>query len=160
MIASTIIKTAKAFDLDIKLVAAIIMQESSGNPWATRFEPNFYAKYIANKSRATLPGFVPSSDVITITTEKYWRATSFGAMQIMGETAREAGYYENELVKLLDPEIGINWGCKYFAKCMKLAKGSEERALLFYNGGGNLEYPKLVKNHITNGNIYKVLEYT
>ena len=29
------------------LVCAIIEQESAWNPWALRYEPSFYAKYIA-----------------------------------------------------------------------------------------------------------------
>ena len=34
-------KAAKSHRLDERLVAAVIMAESSGETWATRFEPNY-----------------------------------------------------------------------------------------------------------------------
>lgn len=150
-------KYAKKYDLEPELIAAIIMQESSGNPWASRKEPLFYARYVARHGRSTLPGFVPPSHIVDLITEKNHRATSWGCMQCMGETAREAGFSENELVRLLDPDVGIEWGCRILLKCIKRANGDIDQALLYWNGGGNAQYPKEVFAHIANGNINKIL---
>ena len=37
---------ARSFSLWPELVCAIVEQESSWNPWALRYEPAFYARYI------------------------------------------------------------------------------------------------------------------
>jgi len=77
-------KTAAAHSLDPALVCAIIEQESSWNPWAMRFEPVFFARYVAalytnNKISAS---------------EAYARGFSWGLMQVMGQVAREFNFAE------------------------------------------------------------------
>ena len=39
---------AQAHGLDASLVCAVIEQESSWNPWAMRYEPAFFTKYVAS----------------------------------------------------------------------------------------------------------------
>ncbi len=34
-------------------------------------------------------------------------------MQILGQTAREIGFDGTFLTELCDPEIGLEWGCRY-----------------------------------------------
>lgn len=89
--------------LPISIVAAIVCQESSG--WTNRkprYEPGFFRRYILK-----IPGIG--------TEERKGRATSWGPMQVMGQTAREMGYtapFQNMLVL----EIGLYWGCRYLKR--------------------------------------------
>jgi hypothetical protein len=41
-------KAAAAQSLDPALVCAVVEQGSSWNPWAMRYEPAFFAKYVAH----------------------------------------------------------------------------------------------------------------
>lgn len=92
-----------------ELVQALIDIESSGNPYAIRFEPHFY-KELLNKSIQTF-----SSDC-TVDTERVMRATSWGLMQIMGETARNLGFDNKFLSELIEPGINLKYGCLYLAR--------------------------------------------
>jgi len=89
--------------LPISIVAGIVCQESSG--WTNRkprYEPGFFQRYILK-----IPGLG--------TEERKGRATSWGPMQVMGQTAREMGYtapFQNMLVL----EIGLYWGCRYLKR--------------------------------------------
>ena len=40
-------RAAEAEGLDVALVCAVVEQESGWNPWAMRYEPAFFAKYVA-----------------------------------------------------------------------------------------------------------------
>jgi hypothetical protein len=145
--------------IDPRLVAAIIYQESRGEPWATRHEPAFYKKYISGKGYA-LPGM---SDMLkakmkhrkSLITEHYERSTSFGLMQIMGQTAREHGYDELWLTTLLKPEVNIRLGVAILEKL--LAKYDTEQALLRWNGGSNKSYPSEVLKWRDNGECLYLL---
>src|SRR5467141_5468437 len=78
-------KAAAAQSLDPALVCAIIEQESAWNPWAIRYEPAFFSKFVAslytnNKSAAT---------------EAYARGFTWGLMQVMGQVGREEkGFFD------------------------------------------------------------------
>jgi soluble lytic murein transglycosylase-like protein len=136
-----LIKLAKAvagtFNLDPSLVCAICEQESSWNPGATRFEPAFYARYEANLDLDDL--------------EKRDRSTSWGLMQIMGETARSIGFNMN-MNFLLTPESNLAWGCRFLETRLQHAHYDTEKALLLWNGGGNLEYPTQVLARVSKYN--------
>lgn len=133
-------KTAAAHGLDPALVCAICEQESSWNPWATRYEPLFFAKYVAplytnNKVSAS---------------EAYARGFSWGLMQVMGQTAREAGYTEPFLSALCDPADALEIGCRVLRKKFDAANAdtngvlspgdATSRVLLLWNGGFNPAY--------------------
>ena len=76
-------RAAEAHALWPELVCAIVEQESAWNPWALRYEPAFYERYIAPQiARGAIP------DV----TESRARAFSWGLMQVMGQVAREHGF--------------------------------------------------------------------
>ena len=133
-----VIPHAQKYGLEPEIVAAVCEQESSWNPWAARYEPLFYVKYVAPMN---LPG-----------TESQMRATSFGLMQIMGETAREFGFGGGYLTELCDPDTGVNFGCKKLQKCFDIHK-VPDCSLLAYNGGGNKDYAAEVLarvSHYTN----------
>jgi len=125
--------TAQDEGLFPELVCAVIEQESSWNPFSIRYEPAFFEHYVK-----------PIMDTTTISiTEAQARAFSWGLMQTMGQTVRELGFTGN-MASLCDPPIGILWGCKVLAHKLAMAEGNTEKALLLYNGGGNLQYPAQV----------------
>jgi len=124
-------KTAASNSLDPSLVCAIIEQESAWNPWAVRYEPAFFAKYVAplytnNKVSAS---------------EAYARGFSWGLMQVMGQVAREIGYAEPFLSALCDPADALEIGCRILRKKFDAAAGDTTRALLLWNGGADAAYP-------------------
>jgi soluble lytic murein transglycosylase-like protein len=123
-------KVAAAHSLDPALVCAVVEQESSWNPWAIRYEPLFFSKYVVplytnNKVSAT---------------EAYSRGFSWGLMQVMGQVAREAGFDALFLSALCDPEQGLAVGCKVLRRKLDAMAGDTTRALLAWNGGGNPNY--------------------
>lgn len=115
-----------------------------------RLEPAYYLKYVEYFSLAT--------------TTEILLAASYGIMQIMGQSLREAGffnwYFENQsegmkgylgspLSEIAVPKAlnkivvkvdwMIEWGCKWLSKKREIAKGDIEKMLTYYNGSS--KYP-------------------
>lgn len=124
-------KAAAAQSLEPALVCAIVEQESAWNPWAMRYEPAFFSKYVAP---------LYTNNKITAT-EAYARGFSWGLMQVMGQVARESGFDAQFLSALCDPEQALAVGCKVLRKKFDAANGDTTRALLAWNGGANALYP-------------------
>ena len=124
-------RIAKNFKLDPLLVCSVIEQESNWNPWAMRYEPGFFAKYVA--------GFYTNNKISA--SEAYARGFSWGLMQVMGQTARENGVTLPFLCQLCEPEAGVSIGCTVFAKKLEGTGGDVVKALLAWNGGANKNYP-------------------
>ncbi len=128
--------TAEAHQLDAALVCAICEQESAWNPWAIRYEPAFFAHYVAPQLAA---GQISN-------TEAQARAFSWGLMQVMGQVAREHNFglgspsASATLTQLCDPACGLELGCTVFAAKLSAAHGDASRALQLWNGGGNPNY--------------------
>jgi soluble lytic murein transglycosylase-like protein len=123
-------KAAASQSLDPSLVCAVVEQESAWNPWAMRYEPAFFSKYVAplytnNKISAS---------------EAYARGFSWGLMQVMGQVARETDFDAPFLSALCDPEQGLAVGCKILRRKLDAASGDTTRGLLAWNGGGNPNY--------------------
>ena len=129
-------QAAAAQSLDPALVCAVVEQESGWNPWAIRYEPLFFSKYVAplytnNKISAT---------------EAYARGFSWGLMQVMGQVAREVGFDAPFLSSLCDPEQGLAVGCRVLRRKLDATTrllgqdGDITRALLSWNGGANPNY--------------------
>ena len=136
--------TADRHGLDEALVCAVCEQESSWDTWASRFEPDFFTKYIAGPFLAG--NLQPGSGKVS-QTEAYQRAFSWGLMQVMGQVAREEGFLGPSLVELCDPAVGLDVGCKHLANIVRRVgdvSDAQTVALLHWNGGGNLDYPKEV----------------
>ncbi len=130
------VSTAYHYGLDPALVQAVCHHESENwNPWAVRYEPAFYSRYIEKMVGLTQ-------------TEKTMRATSFGLMQVLGQVAREQGFDAKFLTGLLDPLDGINAGCKRLKRAMDKAHGDVRDALLDYNGGASPDYPDKVLQYM------------
>jgi soluble lytic murein transglycosylase-like protein len=123
-------KAAVAQSLDPALVCAVVEQESGWNPWAMRYEPAFFAKYVAN---------LYTNNKISAS-EAYARGFSWGLMQVMGQVARETGFDALFLSALCDPEQGLATGCKVLRKKFDAMAGDMTRALLAWNGGANPAY--------------------
>src|SRR5579859_7901828 len=123
-------RTAASQSLDPALVCAVVEQESSWNPWAMRFEPLFFAKYVAS---------LYTNNKISAS-EAYARGFSWGLMQVMGQVAREVGYAEAHLAMLCNPPDGLAVGCKVLLEKIGKAQGDVTKALLLWNGGGNPVY--------------------
>jgi soluble lytic murein transglycosylase-like protein len=123
-------RAATAQSLDPALVCAVVEQESAWNPWAIRYEPAFFAKYVAN---------LYTNNKISAS-EAYARGFSWGLMQVMGQVARETGFDAAYLSTLCDPEQGLATGCKVLRKKFDAMAGDLTRALLAWNGGANPAY--------------------
>ena len=148
--------TALRYGLNPQLLAALIIHESKGCPWAIKNEPGFYKKYLQGKPIQDIPGRWPSGNIVPIERERLLRSWSFGLTQIMGQTARENGFDGDWLTSLLDPAINIEFGAKYFARCLARTH-SVEAALLSYNGGGDATYPSKVLAVLNSGEFQRVL---
>jgi soluble lytic murein transglycosylase-like protein len=143
---------SNAHDVPFALVAAIIWQESRGEPLAHRYEDAFYARYIESKSRTQLLGHVPAS-IPTLSTEKRDRAYSWGLMQIMGQTARELGFKADNLTELLDIETNLDTGCILLARLIK--KHEEIHPVLkAYNGSES--YAVIVEASMQDGSYTRL----
>ncbi|RMD52241.1 lytic transglycosylase domain-containing protein [Candidatus Parcubacteria bacterium] len=130
---------AAKYNLREDIIRAIVWKESSGNTFAIRYEPMFFTRYIASKSKQALGGHWPRE--ITERTERVCRAMSWGAMQVMGQTAREIGF-TGLLPELCLPEIGVKYGCKYLKSLFDKADAETlidkyKLAVAKYNGGPN-----------------------
>jgi soluble lytic murein transglycosylase-like protein len=123
-------RAAAAQALDPALVCAVVEQESGWNPWAMRYEPAFFAKYVAN---------LYTNNKISAS-EAYARGFSWGLMQVMGQVARETGFDAAFLSALCDPEQGLATGCKVLRRKFDVMAGDMTRALLAWNGGANPAY--------------------
>ena len=121
---------AERHDLPVHLVSAIIKVESNGNPWAVRYEPAFYKRYIVPLPISPYP---PCS----LDTERVMRATSFGLLQVMGQVARERGFAGTFLSELCEPTVGLEYGCPHLAKLRDrhLEKWDWEGVAASFNSG-------------------------
>lgn len=124
-------KAAANYSLDPSLVCAVVEQESGWNPWAIRYEPAFFTKYVAP---------LYTNNKITAS-EAYARGFSWGLMQVMGQVARENGFTDTFLSALCDPAEGLETGCRVLRKKLDAMAGDVTRGLLAWNGGGNPAYP-------------------
>jgi soluble lytic murein transglycosylase-like protein len=153
-LANTIIETAKLTGISPQLLCAVIHQESSGNPYAVRYEPAFLKRYLEDKTKKTIGGHIPTK--CSWQTEVQMRATSFGLMQIMGQVARERGFKGEFLTELCDPAVNLKWGSE-FLQTLLHKHDTTEKALLRWNGGGDPDYGKKIMRHIDSGAYHYLL---
>ena len=148
----------KPYGFDPVLLLAIVEQESDFDETSSRMENKFKERYL--KHLQTLS-----------TTSAILLSTSYGLMQTLGESLLEDGYMEffqdwyNEkydvirtggiplrgrsqigVVKAIDEYMihqdwQIRFGIKHFKLKYDLAHADQNKTLLFWNGGGNPNYP-------------------
>lgn len=138
----------------LALVLAIMKQESNGEPWAVRYEPEFN-KWLNGRIAANPALFKVYGRAISRSTEVIMRSSSFGQFQIMGQTLRELGFAGQYLTECCDPKISAEYGIKFLAKLMN-KYNNEDAAIAAYNAGSprlgktgkyvNQEYIDSVKN--------------
>jgi len=115
-----------------ELVFAIMYQESRGNPYAYRYEPGFFSwlsrRISGDDAVRGLKQYVSKK------TEMVGRSTSYGPMQILGQTAREMGFKGPYLTELCDPDQGIYYSTKYLLSRIKRHPSLEEHIAAFNSG--------------------------
>ena len=121
---------AASHGLPPEVLCGQVERESQWNPWAIRFEPKFESHYVE-----PLVGPEGLSQ-----TEALARSISWGLCQVLGEVARELGFQGKYLSELSDPVVGLEYGCRKLAKCLRNTNGDMARALEEFNGGGNKNY--------------------
>lgn len=123
-------EVAAKYSFDPILVEAIVVQESSGNTDAFRFEPDFWNRYM--KGKPEFAGLNPRRV-----------SSSYGLMQIMYQVARERGFPANLAPEsLFIPELALEWGCKQlaylrtWADALPVDEATRKLAMIAaYNGG-------------------------
>lgn len=134
---------APRYGLDPALVLAVIAQESSGDPYASRAEPGFARRY-ARGIRAIVKGTASKRDDRWLRRGRLINlATSYGLMQVLLDVAIERGMlpdlkYPEYLCK---PNLGIEAGCRHLSWLKRRYQLSDHQMLLRYNGGGDPDYP-------------------
>ncbi|NDY56319.1 lytic transglycosylase domain-containing protein [Desulfovibrio sulfodismutans] len=126
-----IVTMAASYQLPEDIVRAMVLHESVGGiTHAIRFEPTFYDKYIKGREMNYCPEHCSHE------TERIGRATSWGLMQVMGETARCNGF-RGWFPELCTPVVGLEWGCRYLRRLADkhLAEGGWPTVMRAYNGG-------------------------
>ena len=118
-------KAAKAWALDPLLIAAIILQESAGNPYALRFEPGW--------SLYKDPEIWAKKNGTSVATEKMGQAFSYGLCQIMGTVARERGF-QGPLGKLYAIDTNLLYACAQLRLLYDRHK-NESDVISAYNAG-------------------------
>jgi len=119
------LRESKVHGIDVRVIAAVAMTESSGNPFVTRYEDHY--RWLVEPERFA------KQNGIQLEQEKYFQKTSWGMLQIMGGVARELGYY-GPLTRLAEPSAGLSWGSKKLAECLK-KYGNLTDAISAYNQG-------------------------
>lgn len=120
-----IIPIAQKFGIDYLWVKALIQQESSGNVYAIRYEPQY--QYLFN------PKAFAQHLNISQSTEETCQKMSWGLGQIMGAVARSQGHSEN-MGELFTPEVNIKHMCILIASLKRVSQ-FEDDIFSMYNGG-------------------------
>lgn len=125
--------SAQKHNLDAVFLGALVQVESAGNPNAIRYEPNF--QHTQNVFQlSNLIGCSPA-------TMEVMQKMSWGLMQVMGSVAYELGLGAESdppykwPSSLLEPEVGMNYGCKYLKKKIDLYGDDPDTLYAAYNAG-------------------------
>lgn len=102
-----VIVTARQAQIPPELILALIEVESNGQPYAVRIHPVY--PYTVPQARRP--------PACSMDTELYMQRTSWGLMQIMGATARSAGF-EGWLPELVEPHVNLEIGVAHIGNLM------------------------------------------
>ena len=131
------------YGLEPALVAAFVMQESGGNPYAWNPEPRYAwlwdvkaSKPFRTLTATELVSKFPPADFHSLAGEadqEFWgQQASWGLMQLMGAVARERGYRGPYLPALTDLADGLEYGCRHLGHLVNRYAGG---AISAYNAG-------------------------
>lgn len=120
--ADLIQQVATTYDLDVKLLTAQVEVESSGDPFAFKYEQAFYRQYVRLNPNAKAGRYGP------------FAACSVGLLQIMVEVAYELGF-DGRPEELFAARVGLSWGAKNLRSLLDWSNGNYDSALAAYNGG-------------------------
>lgn len=148
-VAAAIAAGAQRHGLETALVAAIVRQESGGNPDAARHEPGY--RYVVDVETGRPFRTLTEAEVVmdrapmgfhgiglcSASTEWVFQRTSWGLCQVMGANAREHGCKTPFLTALLDPSEGVEYGCRYLADLRR--RYDLTAAISAYNAGKPLD---------------------
>ena len=115
--------------LDPDLITAIIMVESSGNPWAVRYEPTYKYTLPDNEIRVYAEAANCSFETL-----KMLQKCSFGPMQIMAAIAYDEYGFRGYPTELCDFEKGVYYGASHLKKFIGRYH-LESDAISAYNAG-------------------------
>lgn len=119
--------TCERFGVSPELVTAMVSVESSFDPWAYRFEPEFaYTLHIPEHAKA---------NHITAASERTLQKSSFGLMQVMGGTARWLGF-KGPLPQLFEPAASLEYGVRYIVWLQGRYRNDVPAVIAAYNAGG------------------------
>lgn len=160
-----IIEAAAAeYGLREEWVYAVVMKESSGKTWATRFELEAYEKHLRRYKNELRNYFVDPKGWArkigfgyVVETEMVHQMTSWGLMQVMGFKAREMGF-GGHLPEICDPRTGVRLGCRALRGFLDQYKGIYRHAVLAYNAGSVRTDPATGK-FVNQGYLDQVLLY-
>jgi soluble lytic murein transglycosylase-like protein len=127
--------TAQRHGLDPVLVAAICQKESSWDPLAIRFEPEYRWLW---PSRENV--FRPM--LVSAATEVAQQKMSWGLMQVMGAVARERGCRLPYLSALCSPAHGLEYGCAHLAWMAQRYAGND--LISAYNAGRPVDFNRRI----------------
>lgn len=136
---------AQAYKLDPFLVAAVVMVESSGDEWTSRFEKKQYLEAIGILPDVKIKPITPKAYAkrlgISEDTEIAHQFTSWGPMHVMGYVARELGHIDH-LPALSIASFGLGIGCKKLSILFRKHGAANVKAVLSAYNRGTPKYTK------------------
>lgn len=144
-VAAAVTVAATRHGLDSCLLAALVVQESSGDPLAVRHEPRYaylwdvrewqaFRRLSEEERRSAKPPEDFGAPVgVSAATEWAQQRTSWGLCQVMGATARQLGFRGRFLSALCEPTLGADYGARYLAGLLE--RFDAMSALSAYNAG-------------------------
>lgn len=132
-ISNLIKESAEKYKIPERLLHAVVLTESNGNPFAVRYEPIYPYLYKVSEIALKIGA--------TRDTVKSMQMTSFGLCQVMGGVFYElGGHLEEELhnrwaSSMTNPELSLKYGCLVLRK--KIEKYGENPLDIYaaYNSG-------------------------
>ncbi|MFZ5788993.1 MAG: lytic transglycosylase domain-containing protein [Acidobacteriota bacterium] len=142
---------ARRAGLEPALVAALILQESAGDPWAWNPEPRYRWLWDVRQDRPfrrledhEVLAEAPPADFGCVAgdpDQEWWgQQASWGLLQVMGSVARERGFRGPYLTELCDPETNLTYGCAHLARLFaRFPAAGVEGVVSAYNAGRPVE---------------------
>lgn len=118
----------KKHGIEPQLVFAIMMTETKGDQWGTRFEADW--RYLTETRNWSLR-LTRGGRTLTEDTERVQQKTSWGVMQPMGSVVRELGF-TGLLVELSQPELSVEYGCLQL-KRLQRTYGADKTGILGFD---------------------------